>query len=75
MARMTKHISNYETGTNGAFMGFETSESEDTENSDLEQGVHAEDVSIYCNMWILPYLLWGTNCQYYSLYGYFLNLN
>ncbi|XP_065351702.1 dnaJ homolog subfamily C member 16 isoform X2 [Cloeon dipterum] len=38
MAKMTKRISNYEAGTNGAFMGFETSESEDTENSDLEQG-------------------------------------
>jgi hypothetical protein len=38
MAKMTKRISNYEAGTNGAFMGFETSDSEDTENSDLEQG-------------------------------------
>jgi len=44
MAKMTKRISNYEAGTNGAFMGFETSESEDTENSDLEQGTNTKNV-------------------------------
>jgi hypothetical protein len=42
---MTKRISNYEAGTNGAFMGFETSDSEDTENSDLEQGT-VKNVSV-----------------------------
>jgi hypothetical protein len=46
MAKMTKRISNYEAGTNGAFMGFETSDSEDTENSDLEQGT-VKNVSFF----------------------------
>jgi len=46
MAKMTKRISNYEAGTNGAFMGFETSDSEDTENSDLEQGT-VKNVSVF----------------------------
>lgn len=45
---MTKRISNYEAGTNGAFMGFETSDSEDTENSDLEQGT-VKNVSLFIN--------------------------
>ncbi|XP_069683345.1 dnaJ homolog subfamily C member 16 [Periplaneta americana] len=38
MVKMTKHFSNAVDGTNGAFMGFDTSESDDTETSDLEQG-------------------------------------
>lgn len=43
---MTKHFSNAGDGTNGAFMGFDTSESDDTETSDLEQGNrHLDDVS------------------------------
>jgi hypothetical protein len=47
MAKMTKRISNYESGTAGAFMGFETSESEDTENSDLEQGHVTKNVNLF----------------------------
>ena len=43
---MTKHFSNTVDGTNGAFMGFDTSDSDDTENSDLEQGSRLlDDVS------------------------------
>jgi len=43
---MTKHFSNAADGTNGAFMGFDTSDSDDTETSDLEQGNrHLDDVS------------------------------
>jgi hypothetical protein len=43
---MTKHFSNAAVGTNGAFMGFDTSESDDTETSDLEQGSRLlDDVS------------------------------
>lgn len=43
---MTKRFSNARDGTNGAFMGFDTSESDDTETSDLEQGNrHLDDVS------------------------------
>ncbi|PNF40918.1 hypothetical protein B7P43_G14976 [Cryptotermes secundus] len=38
MLKMTKRFSNAAVGTNGAFMGFDTSESDDTETSDLEQG-------------------------------------
>ncbi|XP_071446764.1 dnaJ homolog subfamily C member 16 isoform X1 [Hetaerina americana] len=39
MVKMTKHFSNSEANAaNGAFMGFDTSESDDTETSDLEQG-------------------------------------
>jgi hypothetical protein len=38
MVKMTKHFSNATDGTNGAFMGFDTSESDDTETSDVEQG-------------------------------------
>jgi len=46
MVKMTKHFSNAGDGTNGAFMGFDTSESDDTETSDLEQGNrHLDDVS------------------------------
>lgn len=43
---MTKHFSNTVDGTNGAFMGFDTSESDDTDTSDVEQGSRIlEDVS------------------------------
>lgn len=43
---MTKRFSNAAVGTNGAFMGFDTSESDDTETSDLEQGSRLlDDVS------------------------------
>lgn len=35
---MTKHFSNTVDGTSGAFMGFDTSESDDTDTSDVEQG-------------------------------------
>jgi hypothetical protein len=46
MVKMTKRFSNAGDGTNGAFMGFDTSESDDTETSDLEQGNrHLDDVS------------------------------
>lgn len=46
MVKMTKRFSNAGDGTNGAFMGFDTSESDDTETSDLEQGDrHFDDVS------------------------------
>jgi hypothetical protein len=46
MVKMTKHFSNAAVGTNGAFMGFDTSESDDTETSDLEQGSRLlDDVS------------------------------
>ncbi|GFG31560.1 hypothetical protein Cfor_00470 [Coptotermes formosanus] len=46
MVKMTKHFSNAGDGTNGAFMGFDTSESDDTETSDIEQGSrHVDDVS------------------------------
>jgi hypothetical protein len=46
MVKMTKHFSNAAVGTNGAFMGFDTSESDDTETSDLEQGSRQlDDVS------------------------------
>ncbi|KAJ9586685.1 hypothetical protein L9F63_019723, partial [Diploptera punctata] len=38
MVKMTKHFSNTVDGTDGAFMGFDTSDSDDTETSDLEQG-------------------------------------
>jgi len=48
MVKMTKHFSNAGDGTNGAFMGFDTSESDDTETSDLEQGNrHLDDVSVH----------------------------
>lgn len=43
MVKMTKHFSNAGVGTNGAFMGFDTSESDDTETSDIEQGSHHLD--------------------------------
>jgi hypothetical protein len=46
MVKMTKHFSNTVDGTNGAFMGFDTSESDDTDTSDVEQGSRIlEDVS------------------------------
>jgi hypothetical protein len=46
MVKMTKHFSNAAVGTSGAFMGFDTSESDDTETSDLEQGSRLlDDVS------------------------------
>jgi hypothetical protein len=46
MVKMTKHFSNAAVGTNGAFMGFDTSDSDDTETSDLEQGSRQlDDVS------------------------------
>ena len=46
MVKMTKRFSNAGDGTNGAFMGFDTSESDDTDTSDLEQGNrHLDDVS------------------------------
>jgi hypothetical protein len=38
MVKITKHFSNTVDGTNGAFMGFDTSESDDTDTSDVEQG-------------------------------------
>jgi hypothetical protein len=38
MVKITKHFSNAVDGTNGAFMGFDTSESDDTDTSDVEQG-------------------------------------
>jgi hypothetical protein len=46
MVKITKDFSNAGDATNGAFMGFDTSESDDTETSDLEQGNrHLDDVS------------------------------
>ncbi|XP_046993030.1 dnaJ homolog subfamily C member 16 [Schistocerca americana] len=43
MVKMTKRISNTPNATNGAFMGFDTSESDDTETSDIEQGYQQDD--------------------------------
>lgn len=40
---MTKRFSNTVDGTNGAFMGFDTSESDDSNTSDVEQGSHLLD--------------------------------
>lgn len=47
MVKMTKHISNSTDSTSGAFMGFDTSESEESETSDVELGTRQqEDVSV-----------------------------
>lgn len=57
---MTKRFSNAGDGTNGAFMGFDTSESDDTESSDLEQGNrHLDDVSkmLACDLQCMSQLL------------------
>jgi hypothetical protein len=77
MVKMTKHFSNAGVGTNGAFMGFDTSESDDTETSDIEQGSHhLDDVSKMpaCDLQYMSESLVNLNISFTSSRGGISNL-
>ncbi|XP_066997779.2 dnaJ homolog subfamily C member 16 [Anabrus simplex] len=83
MVKMTKHFSNASDTAKGAFMGFDSSESDDTETSDYEQGYRKmeegalsdkySNVVFQCNLldglpnW-LDRLFEGTTHRYYINY-------